>query len=332
MELSPYAASWRDGDGAVVASVYGGTACLAPRNPRSFAAETDDGRFATIMRCRDCDGCRRYEMLLLRRRLWEHFREFTGELWAITVISSDQVEALLKLPFSLMRRLPNCAGMIRKGCRGLVLLAAGSLQTRAVLRSIPGLLVHAKRLALKRGGRAFADCVSGMMIPRSDYGRQVNRFYCRGLPALPRETFIVSKRGGIRKSHPEAKAGLRAWRAGLTLYASERTRVTEWLAAMRSWRSQRLEPSSTNRAPRGARRPSSSQATDRIAVAGSPSGNVSASPEHASRRRRRAATSFPTDQTEISQAGRDASSQSELPLWAAGFVARMTELARKRGP
>lgn len=315
-----------------MASVYGGTACEKPRNPRSFAAETEDGGFAAVLRCRDCQGCRRYEMLLLRRRLAEHYREFQGELWAITLISRDQVGGILKLPFSLMRRLPNCVGMIRRGLRGLVLIAVGSNTTRRVFDSIPGLLASAKRLAPKRGGRAFKDCVSGLMIPRADYGRQVNRFYCRGLPALPRETFIVSKRGGIRKHHPEAKAGHRAWREGLTLYASERTKVTEWLAAMRSWRSQRLEPSLPNRAPAGGRRPSSSKGSDGVAAAPSPSRNVSASPEHASGRRARAASSFLEDQTEISQAGRDASSQSGLPAWASDFVTRMTNLARKRGP
>ena len=69
MPESAFAATWRDESGRTVATVYGGTACRAPRQPRDLAAATDDGGFESILRCRNCEGCRKYEELELRRRL-----------------------------------------------------------------------------------------------------------------------------------------------------------------------------------------------------------------------------------------------------------------------
>jgi hypothetical protein len=332
VEISQYAATWRNVEQEIVATVYGGTACQAPRDPRSLAAITEDGGYEAVLRCRDCEGCRRYEKQLLQRRLAEHFRDWKGELWTITLTGRDHRAGLSKLIFSHMLRYPSCVGMIRRGLSGLVFIATAKLRLHPVWLSTRGLRVTAKRLEPKKGGRAFADCASGLMTPRSEYGRQTNRWYIRGLKPLPNESFVVERKGGIRKRHPDAKQGLRAWRDGFTLYASQRTNVIEWLAAMRSWRSQRLEPSLPNRAPRGARRPSSSTGSDGVAAVPSPSSYTSDSPGAASGRRARAASSFLRDQTEISQAGRDASSQSGLPAWAADFVARMTALAKKRGP
>ena len=332
MQISQYAGTWRDANQDVVATVYGGTQCQAPRDPRSLAAVTADGGYEAILRCRDCEGCRRYEKLLLQRRLAEHFKDHEGELWALTLTGPVEFENPLKLPSSLTRWLPACVGMIRRGLHGLVLIVAGSRPPRRAPSSPPGWRLTVEKLMASRGARAFAKCASGLMIPREQYGRQTNRWYVRGLKPLPKETFIVQRQGGIRKRHPEAKGGLRAWRDGFTLYASQKTNVIEWLKAMRSWRSQRLDRSSLTRGRAGGAPSSASQATDKFAAPASPRDSSILPRGDQDSRRPVAASSLPRDQTEISQAGRDASSQSGLPTWAADFVARMTALARKRGP
>jgi hypothetical protein len=67
--------------------------------------------------------------------------------------------------------------------------------------------------------RAWRHVTAGMLISRDEYGEQTKRFYFRGLPPAERERFAISTRGGIRKRHPVAPIGTRAWRDEVAIVA-----------------------------------------------------------------------------------------------------------------
>jgi hypothetical protein len=69
----------------------------------------------------------------------------------------------------------------------------------------------------------------GLLIARKAQGEKVNRFYFRGRAHLERGPMRVERRGSLRKRHPTAKFGARAWRDSLTLYPYERNRFREFL-------------------------------------------------------------------------------------------------------
>jgi hypothetical protein len=231
-KLNARAATWRDETGRTVATVYGATECRKPRNPRDLAARTEDGGYETIMRCRDCDGCRKYEELVLRRELAETYKGVTDELWILFVEADPGEHSRLG---ARIRR--GSAGawepcLYRLGPQMFALVAKGerpALQRLRALRARTWRLVPVGR---GRKPRDFRALTRGLMVEREHYGAWANRFYHRDRARLPRETFIVERQGGIRKRHPDAKGGVRAWRRGLSLYPSLVTQGSELMALL----------------------------------------------------------------------------------------------------
>lgn len=62
-----FAATWRDDQGAVVGTTYGGTMCLWPRKPWRIRI-TREG-FEHVIRCGECPGCLEFERRRLAERL-----------------------------------------------------------------------------------------------------------------------------------------------------------------------------------------------------------------------------------------------------------------------
>ncbi len=182
------------------------------------------------MRCRDCEGCRRYELLLLRRRLAAHYQEADVKIWLVIV------ECHLPNQTSLLARVRRSGGadyepgFVRLGTSTVALIARGPRpRPRAphILRSC-GTRVKRVRAPSRMG--SWRALRSSTMTARIEYGPQVKRWYIAGLAKLARETFIVERRGGIRKRHPDAKQGVLAWSSGFSLYPSLRAQGAHLLA------------------------------------------------------------------------------------------------------
>lgn len=310
-------AAWRDGEGNTVATVWGGTACLNPRHPRDLSAATEDRGFEHVMRCRDCDGCRRYENLLLRRRLAEHFKSRRMPLWMIEFRVPLDSQAGFANRVSRTRLSTRPMGFYRLTGASFAVVVSGKRPQNSALRGLSSSLARIRRIARVSSLRSYRILAAGMLVPRAKWGRQVKRFYHRGLPQLPKETFYVERRGGIRKRHPEARQGHRAWRDGLTLYPSDRARFSEFIELVR--RSSRHD-SRNSFANRGARKRASfgGEVVDR----GDAAGRASVP----------AATAHLRTDLDPSKSGRDASSRSEIPRWLADWEAKMVARARDRGP
>ena len=232
--MNSRAAVWRDSDGRVVKTTTDEFYCMNPRQPRDFAARTDDGEFEVVLRCRDCANCRRYEERRLRQELAETYKGVTDELWIVTV------EAYLSEHSRLAARIRRCrAGrfepaLYRLGVAAFALVARGE---RPDLQRVRPLCSRTYRVEPVGGGRKprhFRALTRGMLVERTTYGAWANRFYHRDRLRLPNAQFAIETRGGIRKRHPEAKAGAVAWKRGVTLYPSVRSEAESALSKLRA--------------------------------------------------------------------------------------------------
>lgn len=214
------AAVWRDRDGRAVKTTTDQFYCLNPVMPRDLAARTEDGEYETTLRCRQCLNCRRYDEHELRRRLAETYREVTDDLWIVVV--EAELAAHGRLGANIRRRGVGKfePALYRLGDSAFAVVARGERPALRHLRSLRPRTVRVEAIGGGRKPRHFRTLARGQLAERADYGAWTNRFYARGLARLPREQKVIEKRGGIRKRHPDAKAGVRAWRRGLSLYPS----------------------------------------------------------------------------------------------------------------
>jgi len=331
MTPNPYAAEWRDDDGHAVASVYAGTMCRNPRYPRDLAARTGDGRFEHALPCRECDGCLKYQELQLRIRLADHFGKSTEALWLIHISAPlDDHGRIMRLA---SRTLSSCEllGFCRAGAIGFVLIVSGRPPRKPAMRGLRRYVSRLVRVVDPTRKRAWRDATRGVAISRSEYGAWKKRFYFRGLPQIEREKFTLEKRGGIRKRHPEAKIGFRAWRDGLTLYAPARLVAADLFRVMGLKRLAAAAASPVNRRRPQAAVPGSAMTGFRdVAGAhgatGDPSTQNMAALKHAP-----ASTSFPRPDVALATAGRDAGSYSPQGAFAFAWGERMVKRARERG-
>jgi hypothetical protein len=303
---SPYRAQWRDADGEVVSQTSDSTICLAPIQPHNFAAASADGLYETVLRCRACIACRRYDALLLRLRLATYFKNTKEAVWA--VVCSQESLTLKQLTGRVNRGLTGSLmqGFIRLNSHALVKLAVGpEPKWRSTRRGSP-LNIQIFQIAKPWSSRAWRHVCRGLTEPRSSIGAYVNRFYLVDLPKLKEQVFILQKTGGIRKRHPEAHQGMRAWRDGNTLYPSERIQALSVVSSLLAKTSARGSRFTTN----------SRRLTAAVRIL-EPLSDQRANPT-------RARPNTPI----YSNRGIDAGSQQILPQWLLDFVAKGTKNPR----
>lgn len=327
--INSHAAAWVDGDGNIDHVVLGSTSCERPRAPKHLAAATDDGFFEHVLRCRDCDGCRRYECLLLRRRLAEHFKSEVQPLWLVIVQASIEKQSGLRAKLYRTRNSCDWFGFFRLGQTGFALIARGARPTLYARGCFKSCAVKIIRLRTPARARAWRVASAGVLISRSTYGQNRNRFYVRGLARVKDETFAIMRAGGIRKRHPEAKGGMLAWRDGLVLMPSDRTRVASLLGVLRGGGGRSGATLTVNRQRPKAAVPGSVMTGFRDVarahgVARDASTAVVTPVKHA-----RATTFLPDAGLNSIKYGGDASSKHSLESFASDWLSRM--LAKSRG-
>lgn len=219
------AALLRDSSGRIVGTTYGGTACWFPKRPSRFAAVDSAGDDATVIRCGWCPGCRELDRQRLAQRLVEHFKEYDGEIWIVTIRTHSQTRRFVR-PSLLRRRGIRCErGFFMLGDQSCAYLVKGQRpQIPRALLEAHAVQVH--RLNRSRGRRAFALVTAGLLVHRDDYGPWRKRFYLRGLPRLARDRawrFIGAGKTGL---HANRVPGARAARAGVTVHLPEAIPIT----------------------------------------------------------------------------------------------------------
>ena len=227
-----FAATWRNEQGAVVGTTYGGTMCLWPRKPWRIRI-TREG-FEHVIRCGECPGCLEFERRRLADRLQSKYapggargaepKTGTGKLDAENVASATfalfvvRIWAPLELHASIASKLHRRRGlglepgMWRLGASSFAILARSRVGLPEVLRAL-GYRFRIEPLRLKRGRRAWRVLTAGLIVAREIYGEQRNRFYARGLPKADRLKWEVKKIGKYdgysRNASPRAWTGRR---------------------------------------------------------------------------------------------------------------------------
>jgi len=213
--------------------------CLAAVQPRDFAASTEDGEYETTFRCRKCPGCRAYDALILRRRLAIYFDNIDAPVWLVEFSAEQRDPAGISAAVVRAGKREFLPGYILVDANRIAKIRVGSkpkalkLDRLKISQHKPRLIAHPDRK------RAWKRAVRGMRRARSEIGDNRNRFYLPSMPQLPKTAFIKQLQGGIRKRHPEAKQGVRAWKQGLSLYPSEVQQGKEVLAALLARKSSR---------------------------------------------------------------------------------------------
>jgi hypothetical protein len=227
---SAYAAVWRDRDGRAVKTTTDQFYCLEPKNLRDFAARTEDGEFEVPFRCRECLNCRRYDAWVLRCEMAETYKEVSDELWIVIVEADLPEHARLaaRIRRSLAGSWEPC--LYRLGVSAFALVARGERPALQLVRALRARTCRVEKVGRKRKPRQFRALTREVLGERAAYGAWTNRFYHRGRIRLPHERFVGELRGGIRKRHPEAKGGVRAWKRGVWLDASLAAKGSELMA------------------------------------------------------------------------------------------------------
>ena len=205
-----FAATWRDPQGEIVGTTYGGTMCEAPRGPNILRLGRGD--WTIVARCRECRGCIEFERRRLADRLIAKYPDRKRRLFLLRVYAPLSEHAVLSHKLHRRRSLKLEPGFFRLGLTSFGLIARSKPFT-PLFGEGRGLTARVEPIRLARRRRAWRAITAGLVVVRSVYGEQVNRWYVRGLPPAEREKWEVIKLGAHsphgRRSGPRVWAGER---------------------------------------------------------------------------------------------------------------------------
>lgn len=329
--INPRAATFRDAEGRVVGTTWGGTWCWHPINPSKYATVSEDGEDVHIIRCRECPGCLELDRRLLADRLMATFCEEVRSIWVVMVEASMEMAARICLSLRRTLKWSRVWGWCRIGGSHIAIVVAGQKPFVPVVRLWHGLKVSLIRVSKTRKRRAWRGVTAGILYSRSVYGENVNRWYIRNLKNVERVKRVAVWRGSGRSSHPEMLAGVAGVRAGVSIHPPEAYRPPR-LVKRRSHGVGRFARARGNVEPIGAvladlpfLSASTTFAITSSQVAGEAGAPNKSNAEIALR------APFSQEQRSTKLIGRYSSSheldRAEIDAW----VARMTEKARVRG-
>ena len=226
-----FAATWRDRDGEVVATTWGGTMCWFPRKPWRLRIAREG--FEHVVRCGECPGCLEFERLRLADRLVARYGARDGqltkkghrrrarhpapaestrsELFITRVYAPLERHAAICHALHRRRGLLLEAGYFRLGATSVGLITQTPRELAAALTQM-GLKSRTERVRLSRGRRAWRALTAGLAVSRESYGEQTKRWYARGLPPADRQKWNVIKVG--KYAPYDRWRGPRAWKQG----------------------------------------------------------------------------------------------------------------------
>lgn len=239
-----FAATWRNQEGDVVGTAFGGTMCWLPRKPWTLRIVREG--YAHIVRCGECPGCLEFERRRLAGRLTEKYgakreearpcphQPLTGgaagssargsRLFVVRIYAPLEHHAALSRKLHRRPRLELEPGYWRLGADSFAVISRSRVLPPLYLDGAPR-RVRVEPILLRRGKRAWRSLTGGILVAREVYGEQTNRWYCRGLPKAEREKWEVDRHAGAkgysRTSSPRAWKGSRlllvppeVWRLG----------------------------------------------------------------------------------------------------------------------
>jgi len=201
-----FAATWRDEQGAVVGTTFGGTMCMWPTKPWRIRFSGDG--FEGVIRCGECPGCLEFDRRRLAERLKERYHKYVIPLFVVRIWAPIELHASISNKLHRRRGLELEPGMWRLGATSFALLSRETETLRLVLKAC-NVRHRIEPLRLSRGRRAFRVLTAGLLVAREIYGEQLNRWYARGLPPADRQKWEVKKIGAYQ-SYSRSRSP-RAW-------------------------------------------------------------------------------------------------------------------------
>ena len=212
-----FAATWRNQEGDVVGTAFGGTMCWMPRKPWTLRIVREG--YAHIIRCGECPGCLEFERRRVAGRLATKYcakreqrevgagkptcrrpasqSEETGALFLVRIYAPLEEHAALSHKLHRRRRLELEPGFYRLGADSFACISRARSFPPLALRGKP-LRVRIEPILLRRGRRAWRALTAGILVRREVYGEDLNRWYCRGLPKAVQEKWEVDRHAGFK--------------------------------------------------------------------------------------------------------------------------------------
>jgi hypothetical protein len=227
-DSTAFAATWRDPQDAIVGTTFGGTMCEAPHGPNILRLARGD--WTIVARCRECRGCIEFDRRRLADRLLGKYGRGAARsadpktglplepaasaanksslLWLIRIYAPLSEHAALSHKLHRRRSLELEPGFFRLGLTSFGVIARSKEGFPRINQGL-GLNVRVEPIRLSRGRRAWRAITAGLTVVRAVYGKQVNRWYVRGLPPAEREKWEVVKL--VKNSPYGRKTGPRVW-------------------------------------------------------------------------------------------------------------------------
>jgi hypothetical protein len=188
---SIFAPTWRDESTGEIAGLAGaGTWCIDPRRPWHLVAVQGD--YTHVLPCRVCVNCLEYYRRCFCDRLMLRYPDRSARLFLFRIDWPIECQADFSRRLHRRARLELEPGFIRIGAESFGLLAREPAALRSLLRARK-IAFDCERVQLKRKRRAWRAASAGLVVARAAYGSDLNRWYMRGLPKLPREPWEVQR-------------------------------------------------------------------------------------------------------------------------------------------
>jgi hypothetical protein len=189
------------------------TMCWRPRYPQMRRAYRQGSE--TVLRCGDCPGCREFEVLRLERRLVATYRSAeksrisrvdttekfpdpeignrSGRLFAVRVYCRREIHAAMSRQIHRWRGVEIEPGFFRAGVESFVVLSSSPAELVERLRR-RRFQLDVRPIGRLDRARSWRDVARGLIVPRSAYGEDINRYYRRGLTPAEKEKWKVEER------------------------------------------------------------------------------------------------------------------------------------------
>lgn len=198
------------------------TICWFPRRPQRLRARREGCE--VTLRCYDCPGCREFERQRLSRRFVATYRAIaaarassSGKLagpvdgnapsgapryFAFTIYCPKESHASTMRGIHRARGVDVAFGFVRAGVESLCMVTTSPSELGAWLGR-RRLQFGVRPMSDLNRARSWRHVARGMIVARSAYGENINRWYCRGLIAAEKEKWNVER---IREYKPFDRA------------------------------------------------------------------------------------------------------------------------------
>jgi hypothetical protein len=195
---SRHASTWRDEQGFVVRQKPCRGMCRNPRCANGLRLVSGD--YTVLPRCRGCQGCREFEQDVEIKRLQKQYPE-PFELYRLRIKAPEAEHQRISERLHARPRLKLESGFRRDGPNALFFLGRSKEALETIARDFEQ-YPEIERIRFGHGRATWSRLTAGCLVKREAYGRQVKRWYVRGLPPRDKLEWKIMRVSGLGKFDP----------------------------------------------------------------------------------------------------------------------------------